>query len=101
MEDRTAGNIREELLGMQLHLEDYGVIKTKNGEAPVLLFKEVPEKFYFGNKFFLEDIRIMEADNRIETLKKATIVFYNVTSKNDQDYTEVAYFEPGEPIELP
>lgn len=86
MENRTKAS-KQEILGRMLHIEDFGFIEGKNGQFAVIAFREMPDKFYFGNSIVTDMLREVQKDGMEDELKKQVIVFDEKTSKEGNVYT--------------
>lgn len=74
MEGRDKGD-KSEILGKPLHIADFGFINGNDGKFAVMLFAEIPEKFYFGNSIITEMLEAVERDNQRQALKEVQITF--------------------------
>lgn len=74
MEGRDKGE-KSEILDKPLHIVDFGFINGNDGKFAVMLFAEIPEKFYFGNSIITEMLEAVERDNQRQALKEVQITF--------------------------
>ena len=80
MEGRDKGD-KAEILGKALHIEDFGFINGQDGKFAVMLFAEIPDKFYFGNSIVTEMLQTVERDNMRQGLRECAITFKERKSK--------------------
>ena len=86
MEGREKGNLRD-LLGKELHIEDFGFINGKDGKFAVMMFAEDADKFYFGNSIVTEMLETVDEDGMRKELAEQVIVFTMRVSKDrNQEY---------------
>ncbi len=74
MEGRDKGE-KSEILDKPLHIADFGFINGNDGKFAVMLFAEIPDKFYFGNSIVTEMLEAVERDNQRQALKEVQITF--------------------------
>ena len=80
MEGREKGD-KAEILGKPLHIEDFGFINGQDGKFAVMLFSEIPDKFFFGNSIVTEMLQAVERDDMRKGLRECTITFKERVSK--------------------
>lgn len=81
MENATQGKIKEHL-GEELHVDDFGIIQTKQyGKCAVVHFAEYPGKFFFGNEYLTDMLEQVRADGMQGLLAASTIVFFEKVAK--------------------
>ena len=75
------------LIGKTLHIEDFAFIDTKNGECPVVIFKEDQDNFYFLNGIIADMLHKVSDGNMRRQLPDHAIRFYKKTNKDgDREY---------------
>lgn len=89
MEGRDKGD-KSEILDKPLHIEDFGFINGKDGRFAVMLFAEIPEKFYFGNLIVTEMLEAVERDDMRKALREVQITFKERKSK-ESSRTYIAF----------
>ena len=99
MTDANKGSIRD-IIGREVSLKDYGYINGDNGVYACVCFNEIPNTFFFTNKIFTDALKQIEADEKIDDLKKCGIVFGIAHSKNGREYISFEIIE-DEQSELP
>lgn len=72
MDKRTKGDIND-LLDEDLHIVDYGYIRSRKGDYAVIAFKEYPDQFYFGGMVLTDILRRIDKDNMKEQLLGETL----------------------------
>lgn len=80
MEGRDKGD-KSEILDRPLHIVDFGFINGNDGKFAVMLFAEIPDKFYFGNSIVTEMLEAVERDNQRQALKEVQITFMERKAK--------------------
>ena len=85
MDNRDKGEFSD-LIGKQLHIDQFGFIQGKDGEYPVIAFSEIADKFFFGNAIIGEMLRTVQADGMEKELAKQVITFDKRKSKSGRDY---------------
>lgn len=90
MEGRKKGSIMGQLLGSELHINDYGFINGSKGEYAVLSFTGIDGLFFFGNKIITEDLKQMQLDlgskeKVIELFKNGSVTFERRMNKKGTD----------------
>lgn len=85
MEDAEKLDIKT-LLGVPVHITDYGFINGDDGEFIVMQFVEYPGAFVFGNAIITADIKEAESDLGskvacLEELANQAIIFNQQTNK--------------------
>lgn len=86
MEGREKGD-KKEIIGRMLHFQAFGFIEGKNGPFAVMVFQEIPNKFFFGNSIVSEMLREVQKDGMENELYKQVILFEERTSKEGNAYT--------------
>lgn len=89
MEGRYKGE-KSEILGKPLHIADFGFINGNDGNFAVMLFAEIPDKFYFGNSIVTEMLEAVERDNQRQALKEVQITF-NERKAKESGRTYIAF----------
>lgn len=100
MDKRTKGDAKE-LVGKELHLMDYGFIKSKtdDDDFAVCIFEEDNAKFYFMNGIFTDTLHKMEKDfdyehdKVIEQFRFVHVVPTMKQSRAGRDYMAYEYVE--------
>lgn len=85
MEGREKGD-KDEIIGKRLHIDQFGFIRGNKGDYAVVSFREIPDKFYFGNKILTEMLQTVQADGMEEELSAQVISFEERVSRDGNTY---------------
>lgn len=84
MDNRAKGDIQN-MLGKELHIDDFGFINGEHGRYVAVTFKEEPEMFYFGGIVLTDILSKVDADGQKEALKEQGIRLGMKRSRNGKN----------------
>lgn len=83
---------KEELLEKKLTIIDYSCYNGKSGRTAIVIFKELPDKFYFASKILTELLDSVTENNKKDELVKdgMNIILHETPNKdNSRRYISV------------
>lgn len=84
MENREKVNT-EDVVGVELTMRDFEMLTGDNGKFPVIIFDEMPDKFYMGGKVLSEICNGIDANGLHDSLVKEglhVVLTVKLTKKN-------------------
>lgn len=81
----------KDLLDIKVTVEDYSLIKGAHGKTAIVVFKEMPDGFYFSGTALTGILSEIETAGKHEDLKKEgmQIILYTSKTKKGVDFTAV------------
>ena len=85
----------KDLLDIRVTVEDYSLIKGAHGKTAIVVFKEMPNGFYFAGKALTGILSEIETAGKHEDLKKEgmKIILYTSKRRNGEDFAAVKEWE--------
>ena len=83
---------KDDILDKELTIIDFSFARTGNGETTVIIFKEKPDKFWFGGTVITKLLKDINDDpEAVKALKEEglRVRFFNSTSRSGKDYVNV------------
>ena len=96
MDDRDKGE-KADIIGKELHFDEFDFIKTENGRCAVATFKELPETFYFMNEVVTNMLDQVRKDGQEDKIQYATVVFsMKENQKGNREYFNYEFISEDE-----
>ena len=82
------------IVGVPVHIDDFGFIQGESSEFACLHIAEYPAHFFFGNAIITDMLHTVDEDNMRDALKSQPIVFSMHTSKKGREYMGYEFVDP-------
>lgn len=98
MDGAEKGEMKD-ILGENVHIDDFGFIRNDEGDFAVIQLREYPNMFFFCNQVITDMLHEVDKDGMRGELPSQIIRFSSKTSKKGRDY--FAFEFAGGQDELP